>query len=219
MKKGFTLVELMIGMLILSLLLAALFRTFSSSQEVATEVMANHQINDQFDRVLQKITEDVRESNYIYKSCPPVIAQANLVNHKTQSPENQLMFMKVHYDFTIDPIDLTDGTFNYTQTRVRYFVEKEDEANPLSTWVLNREMLPFDNKRKPINSEMTVYPVLNGIQECVFYRLDDPDASRSGNLYIRLKMTRTDKSKIGSENEKYTNETIISVKERGAPPE
>ncbi|GAB4275296.1 MAG: hypothetical protein Kow0029_16270 [Candidatus Rifleibacteriota bacterium] len=217
MRKGFTIIEMMLGIIILSLLLTALYRSFSASRQGAKEIMANQQINDEFDLVIQKIIEDVRESNYIYDGCPPEITKADLATYKTEKPENYLMFMKVEYDFTKDPMDLPDGTYNYTQTRIRYFLEKEDETDPDSLWVLNREMLPYDNRRQPINSQMTVFPVLDGISECLFYRLKDPDASRSGNLYIKLKMTRNDKK--GSDSEKYTNETLISVKERGSAPD
>ena len=62
---------------------------------------------------------------------------------------------------------------------------------------------------------MTVFQVLNGIKECIFYRVNDPDASRSGNIYIRLKLAR---SQDGPDAGNYANEIVISVKE-GASPE
>ncbi len=217
MKKGFTVIELMVGLLIMSLVLTGLYITFSSSQKNAQEIMANQQINDQFERVLHKITEDVREANEISKDFPPTVDKADLAGLKTESAGNKLNFVKITYDFTKDPLDLPPGTFNYTKTEISYFLLQENEAVADSPWVLIREMTPYDNRMQKLVSEIRAYPVLEGIDECIFYRLNDPDASRSGNLYIKLRMTRLDKE--GSIDQKYGNQTTITVKERGALPQ
>ena len=73
-------------------------------------------------------------------------------------------------------------------------------------------MTPLDSEKKVIESEKTVYVILSGIDECIFYRIKDPDAVRSGNVYIKLLVGR-------KEEDKYKNESIISIKERGAMPE
>ena len=216
MQKGTTVVELMVGIIILTLILTALWRVYSSSQQSAKEILANHTINDELDRTLLKITDDLRESNYIFDNMPPAVAPGAVAGLKTKNADNQLKFTKVLYDFEKDPMDLPAGQVNYVQHEIRYFVEKEDETNPKSLWILNREMMPYDNQKKPVNSEMTVFQVLNGIKECVFYRVNDPDASRSGNIYIRLKLAR---SQDGPDAGNYANEIVISVKERGASPE
>ncbi len=216
MRKGTTVVELMVGIIILTLILTALWRVYSSSQQSAKEILANHTINDELDRTLLKITDDLRESNYIFDNMPPAVAPDAVAGLKTENADNQLKFTKVLYDFEKDPMDLPAGQVNYVQHEIRYFVEKEDETNPKSLWILNREMMPYDNQKKPVNSEMTVFQVLNGIKECIFYRVNDPDASRSGNIYIRLKLAR---SQDGPDAGNYANEIVISVKERGASPE
>lgn len=217
MRRGFNLIELMVGLIILSLLLTALWQSFSAGQRNASETMEAHQINDEIDITIQKIIEDVREANYIDSHCPPVLSPADLAGHKTSSPENYLMFTKVHYDFSKDPADLPDGTYNYTQTRVRYFVTQDDSEDPNSNWALMREVTPFDNRRKIIESEITAYEVLRGLSECVFYRLLDPDSSRSGNLYIKLKIARKDRDAKAISS--YENEIIVSVIERATPPD
>ena len=216
LRKGTTVVELMVGIIILTLILTALWRVYSSSQQTAKEILANHTINDELDRTLLKITGDLRELNYIFDNLPPSVEPTAIAGLKTENANNQLKFTKVLYDFEKDPMDLPAGQVNYVQHEIRYLVEKEDEANPKSLWVLNREMMPYDNQKKPVNSEMTVFQVLNGVKECVFYRVKDPDASRSGNIYIRLKLAR---NQDGPDAGKYANEIVISVKERGASPE
>ncbi|NCB38685.1 MAG: prepilin-type N-terminal cleavage/methylation domain-containing protein [Erysipelotrichia bacterium] len=216
MRKGVTIIELMVAMIIFALIITALWRVYSASQRNALEILTNHEINDEIDRTLLKITDDLRESNYIFENCPAPVFLAQVDGLKTSDTQNQLMFTKILYDFTVDPISLPDDEVNYTQNRIRYFVEKEDESNPDSLWVLNREMLPFDKKRQAVDSQMTVFPILSGIKECIFYKLKDPDASRSGNIYIKLKLARNE---TGPNSGKYTNEITVSVKERGASPE
>lgn len=217
MKKGFNLIEIMVALVILSLLLTALYHTFSSSQRNAAEIMESHQINDEIDRTMQKLLEDVREANFIDDNCPPTLTAAELASHKTSSPANFLLFSKINFDFSKEPADLPDGTYNYTQTRVKYYVEKDDATDPDSTWVLMRELTPFDNRRQIITSEIHSYEVLKGLSECLFYRRFDPDSSRSGNLYIKLKIARRDRD--AKSLSAYENEILISVKERGAPPD
>lgn len=206
----------MVGMIILTFILTALWRVYSGSQRSAREIIANHTINDEVDRTLLKITDDVRESNYIFDNFPPAVAQTSVAGLKTTDATNQLKFMKILYDFEKDPLDLPDGEVNYVQHRVRYFVEPDDDTKPDGTFTLYREMVPFDNRKVEVTSETTVFPVLNGIKECIFYRIEDPEASRSGNVYIKLKLARSDE---GPDAGNYANELVITVKERGANPE
>ena len=215
-KKAFTLVETMVTIILMVLVLTSLWNVFSSTQKNAREVMENHSINDEMDRTLIKITDDVREANYIASDSPPMYEQSQVTNNeiKTENEKNQLKFIKVKYDFSKDPSSLGDNETNYTATQIVYRVEKDSEPVPTenSKWVLIREMTPLDSKKEPIESEMTVHTILSGIDECLFYRIKDPEAVRSGNIYIKLQIGR-------KEEEKYKNESVISVKERGAMPE
>ncbi len=211
-KKAFTLVEMMIVLILFTLLVTFLWKVYSQTQKTALEVMSDHTVNDELDRALTKITDDIREANSISSDTPPIYETGDIANLKTEDEKNELKFIKVTYDFTKDPADLADNEYNYTQIQVRYFVTKEDESNPNSKWLLNREMIPIDSNKQPDEANSTIYNILSGIEECVFYRIKDPDAVRSGNVYIRIKKGRSDGGK-------YTNEYVISVKERGAMPE
>lgn len=210
-RKAFTLVEVMCVMILMTLLLTYLWKVFSAAQKNAGEVMSNHQINDELDRTLIKITDDIREANSVDADYPPIYEQSEIANLKTEDENNQLQFIKVDYDFSKDPADLGDNEVNYTSIQVRYYVEKEDSTKENSKWLLNREMTPVDSNMQLQESGKTVYNILSGIDECIFYRLQDPDAARSGNVYIDIKLGRKD-------NGKYANEATISVKERGALP-
>lgn len=215
MRKGVTVVELMVGLIIMSILLTALYRAFSTSRQTAADIMANHAINDDLDRTLLRITDDIRESNVIVPGFPVTIEPME-VNTLSTNKDNKLKFVKYLYDYTKDPTDLAAGEVNYTKNEITYYLEPEDDQDPDSPWTLQRSMLPYNNRKEPENSQATVYTILRGIRECVFYRLNDENTSGGGNVYIRLKLTRTD---ADDESKKYSNEITISVKERGANPE
>lgn len=214
-KKAFTLVETMTAIILMVLVLTALWNVFSSTQKNAKEIMENHSINDEMDRTLIRIMDDVREANYIASDSPAMYEASEIEGLQTTKDEkNQLKFKKVTYDFSKDPSTLGDKEKNYTAVEIIYRVEKDDEPNPTpdSKWVLVRAMTPLDTNGALIESEKTEHEILSGIDECVFYRIKDPDAVRCGNVYIKLVVGR-------KEEEKYKNECIISVKERGAMPE
>ena len=215
MRKGFTVIELMIGMIIMAILMTVLFRAFSTSRQTAAEIMANHAVNDDLDRTLLRITDDIRESNVIIPGFPAAIEPME-VDTLSTSKDNKLKFEKFLYDYSKDPISLGAGEVNYTKNEITYYLEPEDDQDPNSLWTLQRSMLPYNNRKLPENSLATIHTVLRGIRECVFYRLNETHASGGGNVYIRLKLTRTD---TDNEDKKYSNEITISVKERGANPE
>lgn len=217
-KKAFTLVELMVAIILMVLVLTALWNVFSSAQKNAKEVVENHTINHELDMALIRILDDVREANFVATDSPAIYEESQINSDalKTTAEEsNQLKFKKVKYDFSKDPSSLGDNEKNYTAVEIIYRVEKDEIAgtnNENSKWYLIREMTPLDTNNQRIESEMTAHTILSGIDECVFYRIKDPEAVRSGNVYIRIQVGR-------KEAEKYKNECVISVKERGAMPE
>lgn len=211
-NKGFTLIELMVVLILMTLVLTAIWQVYSSTRKNAANVMANNMLNDELDRTLIKITDDIREANALATDSPPLYELSEIANLTTNAPNNQLKFIKVNYDFSKDPGSLGPEEVNYTANQIRYYVEKENESDANSKWILNREMIPIDSEQQPIESEMTVYSILSGLDECVFYRIKDPKATRTGNIYIRLKMNSQ------MQDGRYSSESVISVKERGAMP-
>ena len=209
-KKAFTLVETMTAIILMVLVLTALWNVFSSTRKNAREIMENHSINDEMDRTLIKIMDDVREANYIASDSPHPYEASEIEGLQTTTDENnQLRFTKVNYDFSKDPSTLGDNETNYTKNEIVYRVEKDEGEN--QKWHLIREQIPYDESGKLVEGEKTIHEILAGIDECIFYRIKDPDAVRSGNVYIKLIVGR-------KEEEKYKNESVISIKERGAMP-
>ncbi len=211
-KKAFTAVELMITLILLALVLTYLWHVFSASRKNATEIIENHMVNDELDRELIKITDDIREANLILEGKPPIYDFSQISSLETGKEENVLEFIKVTYDFSVDPTELDGNKVNYTKKLIKYYVEKEDESNPNSKWVLIREMTPIDTDSSVVEPERNIYTVkIPPLEECIFYRVNDPDTTRTGNLFIKMKLGRQDKSQ-------YTSESTICVKERGTMP-
>ena len=200
-KKAFTLVETMVAIILMVLVLTALWNVFSSTQKNAKEVLENHTINHELDMALIRILDDVREANFVATDSPTMYEESQINSDalKTTSEEsNQLKFTKVKYDFSKDPSSLGDNEKNYTAVEVIYRVEKDEipgSNNENSKWYLIREMTPLDTNGKRIEEEMTAHTILSGIDECVFYRIKDPKAVRSGNVYIKIQVGRKEAEK------------------------
>ncbi|NLI75330.1 MAG: hypothetical protein GX442_02665 [Candidatus Riflebacteria bacterium] len=218
MRRRFTIVEIMMVVILLTLILTALYQVFRSTQRGASEVMANQVINDEVLRLVNRITDDLREANFVDQDLPPTFddeAQARTFN--VLDGKNQLMFTKVKFDFTKNPSTFASDQVNYTQLRIVYSLGKADPDNATGPYVLFREALPFNDRRQAQSADKTKFPVMNDIDHLVFYRLKNPQAPRAGNLYLHLRMTRQDKAAPTSE--KYTVDIVTSVKERGGDPE
>lgn len=214
-KRAFTAVELMVALILMVLILTALWRVFSTSQRNAKEIIENHTINEELDKTLIKMTDDIREANGV-ASYPILYEESQIAGLETKesSPsdesENKLTFYKVNYDFSKKPSEMAEGEVNYTTNLITYYVVPNDNSE--GKWTLFREMTPLNENKEPMTDKKTLFEILPSVDECVFYRIKDPDAVRTGNIYIKIKIGRKEK-------DKYSNETVISVKERGAMPE
>ena len=225
-KSGFTLNELMIGLIITTLLITALWDVFSASRRNANEIVANHAINNELEMMLMRISDDLRESNAINASYPTIIepakaAEINQPNANVQDlmskEENKIVFTKINYDFQTDPSTLSSNEVNYTKEEITYYPEEEEKLNENAdtTYSLLRQSKVFDKEGKEVDSEGTVYPYVRGLKSCVFYQIKDENSARSGNVYLRFELARQD----SAFNSKYTNTITITVKERAACPE
>lgn len=215
-RKGVTIIELMVAVLILSLIATVLFRSYLSGSRAVHEITENHVVNEKIDRTMQMIINDIREANVISSEFPPIVEEADLPTLSgSDLAKNRLKFVKIFYDFTKDPSTLSSGEVNYTKHEVEYFLDADGD-NP-GKWILSRSFIAYDNKGSQVTAQASVFPILSGLEECVFYRLKDPDASRTGNLYIKFKLARIPGDT--SSRPLYTNERLITVRERGASPE
>lgn len=212
-RGGVTIIEMMMAVLLLALLLTALYDTFSGSQKQAKAIMGAHQTNDELQRLFDKITDDIRESNFILDGTPPKasIAQSNLL--KSEDPANYISFHKVTYDFSKEPKSLSDNQYNYTQLRVTYKLEKFAPEQATGPYILWRETLPFDDRRKEVTAQRARKVMMENIDEMVFFKLDEPNLPHNGSVCIRARL-----SGRGKEG-KYDSTLLTSIKQRGAEPQ
>ena len=205
----------MVALILMALILTALWKVFLSSQKNAKEIIENHAINDEIDRILIRIIDDVREANSIATYPIPIDkSEVDGLLTRESDPDNdsnnKLTFFKINYDFTKKPNELAENEVNYTTNLVTYYIEPND-GDP-TRWSLFRKMIPLGKDKQPIEGDISLYELPFVFDECVFYRIKNPDLPRTGNVYIKFKFGR-------KEENKYSNEIIICVKERGAMPD
>ena len=215
-RSGTTIIELMSVLIILSLVLTGLYRVFSGANRGAREMMVNHQVNDQVQRLLMRISDDIREASYILPDFPKSVpmGQENTLN--SFDANTGLCFAKVHYDFTKDPNLLAPDQGNYYQDRIYYYLEPEDPDNATAPWVLMKDIVPFNDRMQEVVAKKSKELIMEGIQDLVFYRLLDPSAPRLGNVYVRAQVTNRDK--LRPKGGRYSNGLTTSIKERGSEP-
>jgi len=212
-RDGVTLIEVMMAVIVLALLLTALYQTYSGTRKQAQAVMQAHQTNDELQRIFDKITDDIRESNFLLENTPPKASYAQSNTLRTDDPANYIGFHKVTYDFSIQPKSLADNQYRYTQIRVVYKLEKADPDQATGPYILWRETLPFDDRRQEVTAQRARKVMMENIDEMVFFRLDEPNLPNHESVCIRARLTGR-----GQEG-RYDSTLLTSIKQRGAEPQ
>ncbi|MBF0543484.1 MAG: hypothetical protein HQM08_03575 [Candidatus Riflebacteria bacterium] len=218
---GFSLVELISAAIIFVLLLLSVFQVYTSGRKSALEIMDNHLVNDDVQRLVDRVTKDVREANFVDPSLPPTIASGSESSLKTEGSDNRLFFTKIKFDFTKDPTTFKEGQNNYTQEKIEYSVERTDINSATGAFTLVREITPWDDSGKPQTSQRQKIALIDGVDELVFYRLknsaSESENQGSRNIYICLTIRRKDPG-LGS-SQRYSANVVCSVKVRGSEPD
>ena len=219
-RAAFSLLELMIGIVILALLFGGAFRLLSTGMTGSREAMQNHFINDDMQKVVDFLTNDIHESSALSKRFPPFVAQGDEWGLKTDGEANKLVLTKVQFDFRKDFRALSGQEKFYTKSQITYRVEK----GPDQTYALFRECLPFDAFGKPLPLQKVQKTLAEGFDEFVFFRYKEPGGvgdqdkiPSARGIFFRMKMTNQDKNAPGTT--RYTANMISSVQLRGSEPE
>ncbi|HNW35988.1 MAG TPA: prepilin-type N-terminal cleavage/methylation domain-containing protein [Candidatus Ozemobacteraceae bacterium] len=212
-SRGTTLIELMMAVILLALLLTALYHTYSGSRKQAQAIMQAHQTNDELQRLFDKMTDDIRESNFVLEGTPPKASMAQSQSLKSENPANYITFHKVSYDFSLEPKNISADQCNYTQLRVTYKLEKTDPAQATGPFILWRETLPFDDRRKPVPAQRARKVMMENLDELIIFRLDEPNLPSNGSVYIRARLAGRGK------DSRYDSTLTTCVRERGAEPQ
>lgn len=226
-RRGMTAVEMMSVLIIMSFLLTALYRVFFSGQRQAREIMENHIVNDEIQRVVDRVTDDLREGNYVNiesngTSELPRIVDIGSENSLQTRKGPALQFYKVNFDFSKNMSSMSGKTRCFTIEEINYSLE--GPGGPTTDgppWALVREMVPWDDQNNARRDQAKTETLLDGMDECVFYRLKNPtDNSRSpgmNNVFLRVAVKRTDPN-LPPER-RYSAKVVTSVKCRGSEPE
>ena len=107
-KKGFTLIELMIGLILITLIITALWDVYSSSRRNANEIIANHTLNSEIEMILMRIADDLRESNAINASYPTILLPTEVEDEKELTEEELLQRIIEYKQYKEGSIKLKD---------------------------------------------------------------------------------------------------------------
>lgn len=212
-KTGVTILELMIAVLLLSLIMGAIYRSLFQAQHAAREVTANQVVNDALHRLVNRMTDDIREGNIIKPGMPPIVQPEDVASLRTSDPNNKLVIEKIHMDFKKDPTTLAEGQQAYTKTLIEYAVERESAEKP---WFVKRTATPIDDFGNQIEAKKSIRVLAEGLDELVFYRLISGSSPRAGNVFFTLNLHRH-KSDTGFDAN-YGVTFQASVMERGSEP-
>ncbi|HNV70507.1 MAG TPA: prepilin-type N-terminal cleavage/methylation domain-containing protein, partial [Candidatus Ozemobacteraceae bacterium] len=107
--RGASLIEVMIALIITVILMTAVYQIFSQGRKGADEAMRNHQINQDLQRVVDRLQNDIREASGIHPEFPPFYVPGV---EKTTTPEdtkNIMVLQKAIVDFKKNPATLSPG--------------------------------------------------------------------------------------------------------------
>ncbi|MBF0405988.1 MAG: prepilin-type N-terminal cleavage/methylation domain-containing protein [Candidatus Riflebacteria bacterium] len=219
--RGFSLTELLTAVVIFMIVLASSYQVFFSGRQSAVDIMESHFVNDDVQKLIDRITNDVRESNFVDPSLPSEVAPGSEVSLKTEDAANRLLFTRVIYDFSKDPATFAAGEKNYTQEKVEYSLERTDVNSATGTYSLIRTVTPWDQFGKAQQDKRTKITLMDDIDELVFYRFkfaaDDKANSGARIVFIRLTINRKDQT--SAKKGRYAANVVTSVKIRGYEPE
>lgn len=216
-KQGFSLVEVAMAVLLLALILAALFKTFSSGQKMAGIELQNHTINDETQKIVLKLMDEIRSANRVDAERPGFMAEGigmtdytKLDERDSANPENEknkLVLTRLKYDFTKDPPGISKMVATYSVVKDPSFPTNKGAL------MIKREAAEFDDKDVLVSGPKTT-TIADSLDAVNFYRIMPAGAS---NVFFRIIMSRQDKSNPTAQL--YTAKMVSSAKVRGAEPE
>ena len=185
---GVTLIEVMMGVILMAMLLGSLWYIFMGGSRGVREAVANHEINEEAQKIVDFVTNDLREANFISTTQPPIVAANATGSLQTQDPNNKICFTKVYFDFTKDPNTFAQGQVNYTGEQIIYLLDKDPPKLATQPWILYRDVIPVDDRRQVQTGQKKRKQIAEHVPKLVFYRLlptpGDDRGAGPGNVYI-----------------------------------
>lgn len=239
LRSGTTLLELIIAVTILAMVIAAVFRVVSSGQKTATTVMQSHQVNEEVQSAIDRISDDIKEANLVMEigaDVPPAIdwtttdpfedavkAKRTDGTLKTDGPKNRLMLMKA------TPATVTDaGTMvikmGMNLASITYVFEKDSDSPDLFHLIRYYEELDCDRNPKAGTSRVKTLIHDINIQKdyFLFFRIGNSNGRISArNIFCTADLARKEKKPDGTyDNNKtlFHANVLTALHIRGSAP-
>lgn len=209
--------EIMMVVILMALIIGSLYFIFRGGQKGASEAFQNLVINESAQKIVDIVTNDVREANAVEPKRPEMVAPADLGGLKTGVDDHKFLTLKKAL-FQFAGASPQKCTFN----KIEFEVEPEDPRPnaKVKTWALKRTEVPLDANGAEVSNARKGKSIVQGIEDMVFYRIkpDAPDAkgAGAGTIYLKLNMRRTDKDPAKG---RYSNDLVTAIKIRGSVPD
>lgn len=210
-RRGFTIVEISVGLLVTLLVFLMAFSFFSSGRRGYQHLTEDLDLNSQIERALHRLSRDVRGASRILG--PAMIPVDQAPPDFELGKTTDLALLQITRDFSSSPI--TEAT-----SLIRYSLEEPEEAGNLSTGeeVITYTLFRTAGSESPLPPGK---PILRGVRELVFYRtLHDPAAGGATGtgpsvLNVIMKVSQVRKDRKGNVFFGYTAELATSIRARG----
>ena len=208
-SPGFTVVEIMVTILILTLISGGAFSLFKSTVKISdtgTRMMDYYQRSQ---KILMRLSRDIKEANYAHDEAPVMVEQ-NKVATLGISPETQkLEIVKQIPDFTKEPTG-PEKHIEFKTELITYKVEPM-QGKP------NKFKLMRKAGDKP--DEL----IGDNLDQLMFYRIDSETPAGAGGgkptygagpktIYVKIKMVVPSSSADGSGGYPIEFKTAISMR-------
>jgi hypothetical protein len=213
-------VEVLMATILLALIIGAVVSSFVGGGKSSKAVMNNLILNESAQRIVDMVTNDIRESNLLAATMPAFISTAALGSLKTDGTgfptdaKNGLHITQM--EVKVNPTAV--GASNQTLKRIVYSLEKE-HPNDSSPWILYRSEAELDpTTKQEIPATIRKKFLAENLEECLFYRLGagaDEEIAGARNVHFRFRLREREKDTAAATRQKFTNEVISVANMRG----
>lgn len=238
-NRGFTLIELMISVAILSMVLASVFMLTSEGQKNAVKTMQSHMVNDEIQMTATQIVDDIKEANIIKDPAttaadhqPPLLnlnastledaykAAIQAQTLKTGDAKNKLVLIQCAPQKPSDAGATAKLIFKYT--KIEYFLTA-DPSKP-QRFALARKTEELDQLGNPVTSSVKIKTLIDDIDtprdHFVFFRLTNSAGAISArSIYYGAQLSRKDPKSDDPNRMLYSAAFLNAGRIRGTVPD
>lgn len=246
-SAGMTLIEIMVGAVILSMIVLAITNLFIAGQRSARQAMQSHQVNDEVQSAVDHLLKDVREANILIDYAPTAEAHeppfpdfdftASDAEERLQSavgslsvmtgdPRNRIRLIKC---VPIEPGKVS-GNIS-TQSARKYYTEYYFLHSDDNNVVLMRKFAQISDDWKffndipagedpPLVGTIIDHPLIREIDTTRDYCVFFRAGSRARNVCLAAKLHRKERNADGSlaTKELYQARILVTAHIRGSAP-